>query len=111
MSKWCLCLGLFVVCIPFASQAQSGDWQQLFNGKDLTEWKHVGPGSHTVENGLIQSQGGMGLLYWTGGKLGDCVIRVVYKMRDHNSNSAAFIPIPITPPQEYLPLPYRSQLP
>ena len=24
-------------------------WQQLFNGKDLTGWKHVGPGGDTVE--------------------------------------------------------------
>ncbi len=29
MSKCWLCLSLFVVCIPFALQAQSGDWQQL----------------------------------------------------------------------------------
>ena len=110
MSKWCLCLGLFVVCIPFALQAQSGDWQQLFNGKDLTGWKHVGPGSHTVENGLIQSQGGMGLLYWTGGKLGDCVIRVVYKMRDHNSNSGVFIRIPIEPREEWMPVHYGYEV-
>ena len=42
-------------------------WQQLFNGKDLTGWKHVGPGGDTVEDGLIRTHGGMGLLYWTGG--------------------------------------------
>jgi hypothetical protein len=110
MSKWWLCLVLFVVCIPFALQAQSGDWQQLFNGKDLTGWKHVGPGSHTVENGLITSQGGMGLLYWTGGKLGDCVIRVVYKMRDHNSNSGVFIRIPIEPREEWMPVHYGYEV-
>jgi hypothetical protein len=110
MSKCWLCLGLFVVCIPFALQAQSGDWQQLFNGKDLTGWKHVGPGSHTVENGLIQSQGGMGLLYWTGGKLGDCVIRVVYRMRDHNSNSGVFIRIPLEPREEWMPVHYGYEV-
>ncbi|HEY5511327.1 MAG TPA: hypothetical protein VIK10_09900 [Prolixibacteraceae bacterium] len=26
-------------------------WRQLFNGKDLTGWKHVGPGSMSVEDG------------------------------------------------------------
>ena len=41
-------------------------WQELFNGKDLTGWKHVGPGGDTVEDGLIRTHGGMGLLYWTG---------------------------------------------
>jgi hypothetical protein len=40
-------------------------WRQLFNGKDLSGWKQVGPGSRYVENGLTGSHGGMGLLYWT----------------------------------------------
>ena len=34
---------------------------ELFNGKDLTGWKHVGGGSRFVENGLLASKGGMGL--------------------------------------------------
>ena len=110
MSKCWFCVVLFVACMPIVLQAQSGDWQQLFNGKDLTDWKHVGPGSHTVENGLITSQGGMGLLYWTGGKLGDCVIRVVYKMRDHNSNSGVFIRIPIEPREEWMPVHYGYEV-
>src|SRR6266481_6661471 len=54
----------------FAAPAQNSDWKQLFNGKDLTGWKHVGPGGMTVEDGLIKTHGGMGLLYWTGGKVG-----------------------------------------
>jgi hypothetical protein len=64
----------------------------------------------TVEDGLIQSHGGMGLLYWTGGKLGDCVIRVVYKMRDHNSNSGVFIRIPIEPREEWMPVNYGYEV-
>ena len=78
MSKWMI----FLAVLGFASltNAQTDEWKQLFDGKDLTGWKHVGPGSMTVEDGLIQTHGGMGLLYWTGGKLGDCVIRVVYRM-------------------------------
>src|SRR5277367_5648555 len=58
---------------PDAQNACSGDPdhpRQLFNGKDLTGWKHVGPGNMTVEaDGLIHTHGGMGLLYWTGGKV------------------------------------------
>ena len=90
--------------------AQSGEWKQLFDGKDLTGWKHVGPGFMTVEDGLIQTHGGMGLLYWTGGKLGDCVIRVVYKMRDHNDNSGVFIRIPIEPREEWMPVHYGYEV-
>ena len=37
--------------------AQDGEWKQLFNGKDLTGWKHVGPGEMYVEDGLIKTRG------------------------------------------------------
>jgi len=39
----------------------------------------------------------MGLLYWTGGKIGNCTIHVVYKMRDENDNSGVFIRIHWSP--------------
>jgi hypothetical protein len=110
MHKCPLWLCLLLVCAPLALQAQSEDWQQLFNGKDLTGWKHVGPGSHYVQDGLIASKGGMGLLYWTGGKLSNCTIRVVYKMRDHNSNSGVFIRIPLEPREEWMPVHYGYEV-
>ncbi len=86
------------------------EWRQLFNGKDLTGWKHVGPGSMSVEDGLIRGHGGMGLLYWTGEKLGNCVIRVEWKMRDENSNSGIFIRIPIEPYEEWMPVFYGYEV-
>jgi len=84
-----------------ACNGAPGKWTQLFNGKDLTGWKHVGPGGDTVEDGLIRTHGGMGLLVWTGGKIGDCELHVVYKMRDENDNSGVFIRIPIEPREEW----------
>jgi hypothetical protein len=93
-----------------AARPQSGEWKQLFNGKDLTGWKHVGPGHMTVENGLIQTHGGMGLLYWTGQKFSNCRIRVVFKMRDHNDNSGVFIRIPIEPREEWMPVHYGYEV-
>ena len=81
-------------------------WRQIFNGKDLNGWKHVGPGSMTVENGLIRTHGGMGLLYWEGSKLDNCVIRVVYRMEHPNDNSGVFIRIPIEPREEWMPVHY-----
>jgi hypothetical protein len=101
---------LIAVAIPSATFAQTDEWKQLFDGKDLTGWKHVGPGSMTVENGLIQTHGGMGLLYWTGGKLGDCTIRVVFKMRDKDDNSGVFIRIPIEPREEWMPVHYGYEV-
>jgi len=46
---------------------QSEEWKQLFNGKDLTGWKHVGPG-HDGRRWSPPHSWGMGLLYWTGGR-------------------------------------------
>jgi hypothetical protein len=90
--------------------AQAGVWKQLFDGKDLVGWKHVGPGEMTVEDGLIRTHGGMGLLYWTGGKLGDCVLRVVFKMRDKNDNSGVYIRIPIEPREAWMPVHYGYEV-
>ena len=97
------------VVAPVA-RAQAGEWKQLFDGKDLVGWKHVGPGEMTVEDGLIHTHGGMGLLYWTGGKLGDCVIRVVFKMRDQNDNSGVYIRIPIEPREAWMPVHYGYEV-
>jgi len=96
------------VVVPGAHSAS--EWKQLFNGKNLNGWKHVGPGSMTVENGLIRTHGGMGLLYWTDNKLGDCVLRVVYKMRDENDNSGVFVRIPIAPTEPWMPVNYGYEV-
>jgi hypothetical protein len=90
--------------------ADTSQWIPLFNGKDLTGWKQVGPGKHFVEDGLIKSSGGMGLLYWTGGTFGNCTIRVVYRMRDKNSNSGVFIRIPVEPREEWMPVNYGYEV-
>jgi len=110
MSKRVSLLFAILALSALPGAAQTEEWKQLFNGKDLTGWKHVGPGSMVVEDGLIRTQGGMGLLYWTGGKVGDCVIRVVFKMRDKNDNSGVFIRIPIEPREEWMPVHYGYEV-
>lgn len=52
----------------------------------------------------------MGLLYWTGGMFGNCTIRVVYRMRDKNSNSGVFIRIPVEPREEWMPVNYGYEV-
>ncbi len=98
---------LFLFTLPLL--AQDG-WIQLFNGKNLDGWKHVGPGSMIVENGLMRTHGGMGLLYWTAGPVGNCILRVVFKMRDENNNSGVFIRIPIEPREEWMPVHYGYEV-
>lgn len=95
---------LFGLLAVFSLAVQAQSWKQLFNGHDLSGWKHVGPGEMTVENGLIETHGGMGLLYWAGGKIGNCELRVVYKMRDENDNSGVFIRIPTEPQDAWMPV-------
>ena len=110
LSGLALALAAAAMIVVFAARSAEPEWQQLFNGKDLTGWKHVGPGNMTVENGLIQTHGGMGLLYWTGGRVGDSRIKVVYKMRDFNDNSGVFIRIPIEPREEWMPVHYGYEV-
>lgn len=85
-------------------------WRKLFNGTDLTGWKHVGQGSMSVENGMIRGHGGMGLLYYTKEKFGNCTIRVVYRMEKENSNSGVYIRIPIEPREAWMPVHYGYEV-
>src|SRR3974377_785061 len=108
-------LSAFLVAVVasslIAARVPEAEWKPLFNGKGLTGGRHVGKGDMTVENGLIQTHGGMGLLYWTGGKVGHCRIRVVYKMRDFNNNSGVFIRIPVEPREAWMPVHYGYEGP
>ena len=52
----------------------------------------------------------MGLLYWTGGKIGDCVLRVVFRMRDENDNSGVFVRIPVEPREVWMPVHYGYEV-
>jgi len=96
---------------PFIQEKYSQDgWRVLFNGKSLDGWKHVGPGNMVLEDGMVHGVGGMGLLYWDKYKLGDCKIRVVYKMQLENSNSGVFVRIPIEPLEPWMPVYYGYEV-
>jgi 3-keto-disaccharide hydrolase len=69
------------------------DWRPLFDGKGLDGWDHVGPGRFVIEGGQLRTEGGMGLLYYSREKLGDCTIRVVYKLGTPRSNSGLYVRI------------------
>ncbi len=90
-------LPLVVLLWCCMSSAQGQDWKPLFNGQNLTGWNQVGPGAFVVEDGKIKTIGGMGLLYFNGEKFGDATIRVVYMVKDNDSNSGVFIRIPEKP--------------
>jgi hypothetical protein len=86
-----------------ASTLAAADRKQLFNGKDMTGWQFVGaPGAtgFSVNNGLLETGGAKGLLWYTGEKVGNSKIRVVFKMSNEKGNSGVFIRIPVEPKSE-----------
>jgi hypothetical protein len=88
----------------YATDPESGEWKQLFNCRDMTGWEHVGPGKFVIEDGLLKTQGGMGLLWYTPEKIGNAVIHVVYRVEQDKSNSGVFIRIPEKPTEPWMPV-------
>lgn len=96
------CLVLVPPLLVGVSVAAAADTARpLFNGKNMEGWEHVGPGSFTVEGGVLSSHGGMGLLWYTREKIGNCVLRVVYKTSKADTNSGVFIRIEDRPKDEW----------
>ena len=83
------------------SQEKPREWKPLLDGKSLDGWEHVGPGKFVAEDGMLRTEGGMGLLWYTREKLGNCVIRVVYKTTSERSNSGVFIRVADRPKDEW----------
>jgi Domain of Unknown Function (DUF1080) len=97
---------VFAFCIlslvlPIAARAQA---HALFNGKNLHGWEQVGPGAFAVEHGIMKSQGGMGMLWYTRQKIGHATLRVVFRMTDKESDSGVFIRIPEKPNEPWMPI-------
>ena len=95
---------LLIALALLLSLSSSADSRQLFNGKDLSGWTHVGFGEFLVENGLLHTVGGIGVLWFDGEKLGNTIIRVVYKVKSHEDNSGVFVRIPNPPEDPWMPV-------
>ena len=93
---------LIMIVVLSAWSCQDGKWRQLYNGKDLTGWQQVGPGEFVVENGLLKSVGGMGMILYPAEKFSNVIIRVVYMVKDNDCNSGVFIRIPEKPADEWV---------
>jgi hypothetical protein len=85
-------LSLAVLAMP--QKKQSENWIELFNGKDLTGWKHIGKGDFSVEDGSLATQGGMGLLYYEARPFKDFTIEVEWKVKNECNNSGLFVRFP-----------------
>ena len=93
---------LFLFLITVLSSCSDKNWRQLYNGTDLSGWEQVGPGSFVVEDSLLKTVGGMGMIYYPAEKFSNAEIRVVYKVKDNDCNSGVFIRIPEKPADEWV---------
>lgn len=94
---------LFVVAIANSLSAQQSR-HALFNGKDLESWQQVGPGSFVVKDGMMKTEGGMGMLWYVREKIEHATIRVVFKLTSKESDSGVFIRIPEKPTEPWMPI-------
>jgi len=94
---------LFVVTIANSLAAQQSS-RALFNGKDLEGWQQVGPGSFVVKDGMMKTEGGMGMLWYAREKIAHATIRVVFKLMAKESDSGVFIRIPEKPTEPWMPI-------
>jgi len=85
------------VLLALAALCPAAGWKPLFNGKDLDGWEHVGPGRFVVEDGMLKTEGGMGLLWYTREKFGNTTLRVVFKVAPGQGNSGVYIRLPDPP--------------
>lgn len=93
-----LLLGALIVTSTTGTTREA--WRPLFNGVDLDGWTHVGPGRFVVENRILRTEGGMGLLWYDRERFGDTTLKIVYRVADPNGkggNSGVFIRIPEAP--------------
>ncbi|MFJ8952859.1 ThuA domain-containing protein [Streptomyces sp. NPDC102381] len=70
-------------------------YRNIFNGETLDGWKQAGPGSFAVDasNGTLNSQGGMGLLWYQAKQLKSYSLKLDWKMTG-DDNSGVFVGFP-----------------
>jgi hypothetical protein len=91
-------IAIAAVSCKHASRSEgAGGWRVLFDGRNTDGWTMVGPGELRLENGRLVTYGGMGLLWYTKEKPGDCQIRVGFQLTGADDNSGVFIRIPEPP--------------
>lgn len=92
-----------IILLAWAFPAICQDWTPLFNGKNTEGWEHVGEGEFVLEDGMLKTDGGMGLLWYTPQKFENVKIKVVYKGAD-KGNAGVFIRIPEKPTEPWMPV-------
>ena len=78
------------------------EWIPIFDGQSTEGWTHVGDGGMVLEEGVLRTEGGMGLLYYD--KIFHNVeLKVIYK-NPGGKNAGVFIRIPEKPEDAWMPV-------
>ena len=96
-----LCL---LILANFHTLSAQKSTRLLFNGKDLNGWQQAGPGRFVVKDGMMKTEGGMGILWYTREKIAHATIRVVFRLTSKESDSGVFIRIPEKPSEPWMPI-------
>ena len=83
----------------FASLASSSTtvepgFTPLFDGATMDGWQQAGPSGFSVVDGMLQSSGGMGLLWYTRKEFGDFILKTDWKVLHLDDNSGVFVRFP-----------------
>jgi hypothetical protein len=77
--------------------AGEGGWRELWDGRSFADWTQVGPGSFKIENGLLVTNGGMGMLWFHERRWRDFELEVEWSVRNAGENSGVFVRFPNPP--------------
>jgi hypothetical protein len=92
-----LALSLAVPAMPSEATSKAAEWRTLplvEGGKISSDWVQIGWGGFAIEDGALRTDcdpRGLGLLVYRRARLGDCMLRVVFKVRDAKSNGGVYV--------------------
>ncbi len=103
---WLISLAVTASVLAMTTAHSADQWRPLFNGRNLDGWTHFGDGSFVIENAMLKTQGGMGLLAYTNEKFDKVTYRIVYRSDDpmESGNAGVFIRIPEKPTEPWMPM-------
>ena len=76
-----------------SNSKDNNEFTYLFHGQSMDGWRMAGPGKFVLfeYDKSLQSEGGMGLLWYTKKKYKDFVLKIDWKVNRKNDNSGVFI--------------------
>ena len=79
-----------------ASSNDDGSFTSIFDGKTLNGWKMAGEGRFVIveSDAALQSEGGMGLLWYSENIYKNFILKLGWKVSDEGDNSGIFVRFP-----------------